>query len=169
MYSNEDLGKLAKLVEKSFVSALVANDYATLRGDKLNIENLLIRQDIVEELELDLIDVSTDFLKQLREVFPEDSRCSISVLKSRLDTFFKKTSLEKVSENEILEAAELWVERNQKPYQGKLEYFIFKNDKQRNFLSRLENTITELRSSDMTVEILVPKSVDYEVDLSDWK
>lgn len=169
MYSNEDLGKLAKLVEKSFVSALVANDYATLRGDKLNIENLLIRQDIVEELELDLIDVSTDFLKQLREAFPEDSRCSISVLKSRLDTFFKKTSLEKVSENEILEAAELWVERNQRPYQGKLEYFIFKNDKQRNFLSRLENTITELRSSDMTVEILVPKSVDYEVDLSDWK
>ena len=169
MYSNEDLGKLAKLVEKSFVSALVANDYATLRGDKLNIENLLIRQDIVEELELDLIDVSTDFLKQLREVFPDDSRCSISVLKSRLDTFFKKTSLEKVSENEILEAAELWVERNQRPYQGKLEYFIFKNDKQRNFLSRLENTITELRSSDMTVEILVPKSVDYEVDLSDWK
>lgn len=169
MYSNEDLGKLAKLVEKSFVSALVANDYATLRGDKLNIENLLIRQDIVEELELNLIDVSTDFLKELREIFPEDSRCSISVLKSRLDTFFKKTSLEKVSENEILEAAELWVERNQKPYQGKLEYFIFKNDKQRNFLSRLENTITELRSSDMTVEILVPKSVDYEVDLSDWK
>ena len=169
MYSNEDLGKLAKLVEKSFVSALVANDYATLRGDKLNIENLLIRQDIVEELALDLIDVSTDFLKQLREVFPDDSRCSISVLKSRLDTFFKKTSLEKVSENEILEAAELWVERNQRPYQGKLEYFIFKNDKQRNFLSRLENTITELRSSDMTVEILVPKSVDYEVDLSDWK
>lgn len=147
MISNEDLGKLSKLIEKSFVAALVSNSYATLKKDALKIENLVISPEVMDTLNIENSKSDTSFLKTLIDLYPKDEfTCSKKVLADRLETFYKKTSLKDVTEDEILNAAKLWLNKYSYPYFGSLPNFIFKHDKSKTWSSRLENTILELRT-----------------------
>lgn len=146
MISNEDLGKLSKLIEKSFVSALIANKYATLRKDNLKIENLIISPEIIETLEIGDVKPNNTFLDTLINLYPKEQfSCSKKVLADRLEVFYKKTTLNNVTEDEIIDATKIWLATMNYPYFGTLPNFIFKYDKTKTWHSRLENTILELR------------------------
>lgn len=147
MINNEDLGKLSKLIEKSFVAALVAHGHATLKKNALKIENLIISPGVIEKLNIENPQTEVSFLKTLIDTYPKDEfTCTKKVLADRLETFYKKTTLENVTEDEILRATKLWLLRNSHPYFGTLPNFIFKHDKSKSWFSRLENTILELRA-----------------------
>jgi hypothetical protein len=147
MINNEDLGKLSKLVEKSFVAALVAHNYATLKKDALKIENLIISPEVMDKLDIKNSKSDTSFLKTLIDLYPKDEfTCSKKVLADRLETFYKKTTLENVTEDEILEATKLWLTKQSYPYFGYLTNFIYKHEKSKTWSSRLESMILELRA-----------------------
>lgn len=152
MINNEDLGKLSKLIEKSFVASLIAHGYATLNKDSLKIENLIISPKIIEQLEIGDERPDNSFLQKVIDIYPKDEfTCSKKMLGERLEIFYKKTSLKDVTEDEILEATRLWLRKSDYPYHGRLHNFVSKYDKSKIWGSNLETTILELRNVPETV------------------
>lgn len=166
--NNEVLGKLAKLVEKQVCAALIANGYCKLieNSDNLLFENLIVNDQISKKLGLNINSFYEDpeFLKELLNIFPSGKySCSQNILKSRIKTFMRKTTITDITSDEILTAARTWIDRNVTPYHGHIINFIFKYDN-KVYTSRLETIVEELRHDKLNVPELVNKYTEVSSD-----
>lgn len=157
--NDEVIVKLSKLVESRVCAALIASGYATLddADDKLLFDNLIISKDVVKQLGINSTSFydNTEFLKELINTFPAgEYRCSVNVMRSRLRSFMKKTSIPDITEDEILTAARTWITRRETPYHGHIINFIFKYDN-KVFTSRLETIVNELRDDKLNTPNIV--------------
>lgn len=166
--NDEVIGKLSKLVESRVCAALIASGYATLEDNdnELLFDNLIINKDIVKRIGINSTNFydNTEFLKEMINTFPSgEYRCSVNVLRSRIRSFMKKTSITDITEDEMLTAARTWITRRETPYHGHIINFIFKYDN-KVFTSRLETIVNELRDDKLNtpniVQIVSQTSLD---------
>lgn len=130
-FSDFQIAELAKLVESSVVAALISREYASIDDDdELTFDNIIIESSLAKKLKIDINNQYNDeqFLNDLREVFPENFRCSTAILYKKLEYFNRKIT-NKYSKDEILYATKKWILESEKPYHGKLHNFIYKHDK----------------------------------------
>jgi len=167
--NDEVIAKLAKLVEERVCAALVASNYATVESfdDKLLFDNLIINKDVAKRLNINANQFyeNSDFLKEMLNTFPAgEFRCSPNVLKSRIRSFMKKTSIPDITEDEMITAARTWVSRKNTPYHGHIVNFIFKYDNKA-FTSRLETVVQELRHDKLnTPDIVQTSNLDISIE-----
>lgn len=166
---NDDvIAKLAKLVEEKVCVSLIAHGYATIdTDDKYTFDNLHINKDIAKKLNINVNHFYEDpeFLKEMIQIFPAgEYRCSANVLKTRIRSFMKKTSIPDITGDEMLTAARTWVSRKDTPFHGHMINFIFKYDN-KVFTSRLESVVLELRHDELnTPDIAQNSTFDTSID-----
>jgi len=142
--------KLISLIEKSVVSALIANDYVTHLGGDLAWDKIIVKDETLELFTMldDKVEINADTLiDNLMEIFPKEQLDSKKALLQRWSQFIKKTYLSDITYNEVIEAAQQYVNDMGPKYCGNLFYFFFKEDK-KIYQSRLEKTILLIRDSD---------------------
>ena len=91
------------------------------RGDRFSNIKLSVKGK--ELLKFETVEVSDEFIEELREIFPIGDRGSRPDLKARVQRFLSENK--KFKEEHILKAARKWI-RDKGEYAGYLTYFFYK-------------------------------------------
>lgn len=163
MIENNIKLKLVELIPKQIIGLLIANGYVTHLGGDISWDTIIVKDD-TQEL-LNILDKKEDnnekVIENLMQIFPKHQLDSKKALLIRYTNWLKKTDLKPVTEDEIYDAAQAWVDSKGPTFCGNLFYFFYKEEN-KVYKSRLDNIISQMRESDNNdIEIT---STEFDVD-----
>ena len=129
---------------------MIANSYVTHLGGELTWDNIVIRDETTELINIlnTKEEINADkLIDELMEIFPKDQLDSKKALLQRWSQFLKKTTIPDITYDDVIEAAIKHVDEKGPKYCGNLFYFFFKEDK-KIYQSRLEKAVILIRDSD---------------------
>lgn len=168
MIENNIKLKLIDLIPKQIIGLLIANGYVTHLGGDISWDTVIVKDETLELINIleKKENKNEDIVENLMQIFPKHQLDSKKALLTRFENWLKKTDLKPVTENEIYDAAQSWVDSKGPTYCGHLFYFFYKEEN-KTYKSRLDNLISQMREdNDNNIEA---PSTEFDVDWSKIK
>ena len=147
MIKNNIKVKLLSFIEREAIINLIAKGYLelVLSNQKYTFNNVQLTEKGANEIKnISIIEFDEELLRLMFENW-RGEKCSINLLNEKLGVFFAKTSLQNITDQEVLDALTSYQIEKDIKYIGKIEYFPFKYDQYKNYSSRLEQEIIKNR------------------------
>lgn len=150
----KDLKKLLLRFQPQIIGILEAHGYATSTNGKFS--GLKLTNTGKGLLDVDDLIITEEWIKEWRFMWPVGKRGNQNVVRDKLSTFIMEKDC---SLNEIIDATNLWFQKNDPMYVGNANNFFYKQEKDIT-VSRCEEYLEMLKEESSS-------SDDIEIGLSD--